>query len=385
MRRIERLTATVQVIFRTFAGNIPRQMFKRRAVAVAALGLCLTAHAESDTWASSSEPARNGSTVTIALSGDILMGTTYPTVRLPADDGRQLFSDATPILRAADIAVGNLEGTLCDEGETKKKLSGSSYAFRTPRSYAGVLSAAGYDFVSMANNHAHDFGSEGIVSTEQALDSVGIGYAGIGGRAETSIITRGGLRFGLCAFGHNSYTLLTWDTLTVAHILRTLRPKVDIVIVSFHGGAEGAAYSHLPDSMEIFLKERRGYLREFAHFCIRHGADVVYGHGPHVPRCIELYKDRFIAYSLGNFCTPYGISIKGVSGLAPLITVRTTIHGRFIDARIHSFKQTYGLGPRRDSANRAARQIRTLTESDITDGILEILDDGYVRRKKRTP
>lgn len=353
-------------------------------IAAAALGLCLATHAHDGCQPSSAEQAPDDRAITIAITGDILMGTTYPTVRLPAEGGRRLFSAAAPILKAADIAVGNLEGTLCDAGETKKKLSGTSYAFRTPRSYAGVLSAAGYDFVSMANNHAHDFGSEGIISTEQALDSVNIGYAGISGRAETYVVTRNGVRFGLCAFGHNGYTLQTWDTVTVARILDTLRPKVDVIIVSFHGGAEGAAYSHLPHGMEVFLKEKRGSLRQFARLCIRHGADVVYGHGPHVPRCVELYRDRFIAYSLGNFCTPYGISLKGVSGLAPLITVRTTAQGRFVDARIHSFTQSYGVGPRLDREHRAARQIRSLTASDITDGKLEILDDGYVRRKKRT-
>lgn len=298
---------------------------------------CKPTDAKRDVSASVVYDEPHEDTVTIALTGDILMGLTYPTERLPQDSGRQLFVDAAPILTTADIAVGNLEGTLFNAGETEKEQSGSSYAFRTPQAYAGPLVDAGYDFVSMANNHAFDFGIEGVIATEHSLDSVGIRYAGLRGRTEMVVITRGGVRYGLCAFGHNGYTLQTQDTAVVAEIIERLHRQADIVIVSFHGGAEGYAYSHLPDSMEIFLKEKRGHLREFAHCCIRHGADIVYGHGPHVMRCVELYQDRFIAYSLGNFCTPFGISIKGLSGLAPLITVRTADDGRFIDAQIHSF------------------------------------------------
>ena len=359
------------------------KLFSLLFSAAVALAVCCTVDVGNNIAVPVVHEEESGDTVTIALTGDILLGMTYPTERLPVDDGRRLFGDAASILATADIAVGNLEGTLCDGGETEREPSDVSYAFRTPKSYAGVLADAGYDFVSMANNHARDFGPEGIYATEHALDSVGICYAGILGRTETAVVKRGDVSYGLCAFGHNSYTLKMWDTATVARIIDTLRLKTDVVVVSFHGGAEGVAYSHLPDSMETFLNERRGHLRQFVHFCIDHGADIVYGHGPHVARCIELYKDRFIAYSLGNFCTPYGINIKGVSGLAPLITVRTAADGRFIDARIHSFRQVYGTGPRPDSEARVARQIRDLTETDLPDGALEILDDGYVRRKER--
>lgn len=320
-------------------------------------------------------------TITVALTGDILMGTTFPTERLPRNNGRDLFKDAAPFLTASDLSVGNLEGTLCDGGSTKKKVSNVSYAFRTPTSYVGLLVDAGYDFVSMANNHARDFGLEGIISTERALEDAGICFAGISDRSEKTLLERNGVKFGLCAFGHNSYTPKTWDTTTVAQILDTLRKQADILIVSFHGGAEGAAHRHLPNGPETFLQEQRGDLRKFAHFCIDHGTDIVFGHGPHVPRCIELYQDRFIAYSLGNFCTPYGINISGVSGLAPLIAVRLTTEGNFLDARIHSFRQVYGEGPRADSQVGAAREIRALTAADIPDSKLEILDDGLVRRK----
>jgi hypothetical protein len=88
----------------------------------------------------------------------------------------------------------------------------------------------------------------------------------------------------------------------------------DIVIVSFHGGAEGNGAEVLPFAREIFAGEDRGNVVEFARAMVDAGADLVIGHGPHVVRPLELYHDRLIAYSLGNFATYYGISVEGIRG-----------------------------------------------------------------------
>ncbi|MGN1375114.1 MAG: CapA family protein [Prevotella sp.] len=316
--------------------------------------------------------------VTIAMVGDIMMGTTYPETLLPPDEGRMLFRDVKTILQNADLAAGNLEGTLSDTGRTTKKKSAHSYAFRTPIRYAERLKEVGFDFLGMANNHIFDFGLSGVISTEEALRRLDIAYAGIKGRSSCSIVERNGVRYGLCAFGHNGYTLQHNDLPTVKNILDKLRSCTDIVVVSFHGGGEGKSFSHLPYGKETFLNEDRGSLRKFAHFCIDNGADVVFGHGPHVVRCVELYNNRFIAYSLGNFCTPYGISIAGVSGFAPVIEAKLKNDGSFVSGKIHSFIQKRGLGPRRDSTNSVVKQIRTLTATDIPEGRLLINSDGEI-------
>ena len=322
-------------------------------------------------------------TLTVAMVGDIMMGTTYPDTLLPQKEGALLFKDAKPILSKADIAVGNLEGALCDGGKSTKDTVRNAYAFRTPTSYAHHLKDAGFDFLSMANNHANDFGQEGIAATEHCLMKQGIKYAGLKGRTETAIIERKGLKIGLCAFGHNPYTLkhTEHDLNTVSRILSELRKQTDIIIVSFHGGAEGQKYKHLPDSMETFYKEKRGHLRRLAHFCIDHGADIVYGHGPHVVRATEVYKGRFIAYSLGNFCTPYGMSLKGISGQAPIITINTDRQGRFLSGTIHSLYQWPGVGPRTDRKHGAARQIKMLSEADVPKSEARIDANGHIRLK----
>ena len=320
-------------------------------------------------------------TLNIAMTGDIMMGTTYPSIMLPANDGRDLFRDAKDILTGADLTVGNLEGAICDGGRSTKGTGPNSYAFRTPTSYGHLLKEAGFDFLSMANNHANDFGLEGIESTERVLEEQGILFSGIDGRIESAVIERKGLKIGLCAFGHNSYTLKHTDLNTVGRIVDDLVERCDLVIVSFHGGAEGRTKSHLPQGSETFLGENRGSLRQLAHFCIDHGADVVYGHGPHVVRAIEVYKDRFIAYSLGNFCTPYNVSLTGISGYAPVVEININADGSFIDGKIHSFLQTRGIGPRKDAAGSVAREIRQLSNADIPQSQATIDAQGNIRLK----
>ena len=320
-------------------------------------------------------------TLNIAMTGDIMMGTTYPSIMLPANDGRDLFRDAKDILTGADLTVGNLEGAICDGGRSTKGTGPNSYAFRTPTSYGHLLKEAGFDFLSMANNHANDFGLEGIESTERVLEEQGILFSGIDGRIESAVIERKGLKIGLCAFGHNSYTLKHTDLTTVGRIVDDLVSRCDLVIVSFHGGAEGRTKSHLPQGSETFLGENRGSLRQLAHFCIDHGADVVYGHGPHVVRAMEVYKDRFIAYSLGNFCTPYNVSLTGISGYAPVVEININADGSFIDGKIHSFLQTRGIGPRKDDAGSVAREIRNLSNADIPQSQATIDAQGNIRLK----
>jgi poly-gamma-glutamate capsule biosynthesis protein CapA/YwtB (metallophosphatase superfamily) len=320
-------------------------------------------------------------TLNIAMTGDVMMGTTFPSIMLPANEGRDLFRDAKDVLVSADLTLGNLEGAICDGGRSTKGTGPNSYAFRTPTSYGHLLKEAGYDFMSMANNHANDFGLEGIESTERVLQQQDILYSGIAGRVESTIIERKGLTIGLCAFGHNSYTLKHTDLNTVGRIVDELVSCCDLVIVSFHGGAEGRTKNHLPYGSETFLGENRGSLRQLAHFCIDHGADIVYGHGPHVVRAMEVYKGRFIAYSLGNFCTPYNVSLTGISGYAPVVEINIRPDGSFIDGKIHSFLQTRGVGPRHDPAESVAREIRSLSLTDIPESQATIDVHGNIQLK----
>ena len=325
--------------------------------------------------------AQKDTLYTVAMCGDIMLGTTYPVVQLPANEGKNLFDACRHIFKSADLSLGNLEGVFLEGGKSRKGTGRYAYSFRMPTAWGPRLKEAGFHYMNLANNHTKDFYDEGIYSTEKVLDRIGIKYSGVEGRADSAVIERSGVKWGICSFGHNAYTLKTWDTTTVKRIITNLRDsaKADLIIVFFHGGAEGVAKRHLPQGMETFLGENRGDLRKFARFCIDLGADIVAGSGPHVVRGCELYKNRMVIYSMGNFCTPYGINVAGKTGYAPVFEVKIKKDGTFVKGKIHSFIQQKGIGPVKDEANIVAAEIATLTREDMkNNGALKIDKEGNI-------
>jgi poly-gamma-glutamate capsule biosynthesis protein CapA/YwtB (metallophosphatase superfamily) len=171
------------------------------------------------------------------------------------------------------------------------------------------------------------------------------------------------------------------DLVHAQEIVTRLAAKNDIVIVSFHGGAEGDGASKLPFARENYAGEDRGDVVEFAHTVIDAGADLVMGHGPHVMRPMELYRDRLIAYSLGNFATYYGISVNGIRGISGVLATRLADDGRFMEARFTPTVQIRPGGPQPDPLRRALIQLRELTTEAFPEGELVIADDGAITRK----
>ncbi|MCM1483188.1 MAG: CapA family protein [Muribaculaceae bacterium] len=321
---------------------------------------------------------------TFAFAGDIMMGTTYPDTShgayMPPNDGNDLFCDAADIFRNADVAAANQEGTLLDTGGKAKDCfdPNTCFTFRTPTNYVRHLVDCGMDFMSIANNHINDFGPIGTASTQLTLKTAGIAYAGLREQCPTAIIVRNGKRIGFAAFGHSRGTSNLNNLDFVRSTVSELAKEADIVVVSFHGGAEGAKHTRVPRTVESAFGEQRGNVMEFAHAAIDAGADIVYGHGPHVNRAMELYKDRLIMYSLGNFCTPYRMNISGLSGYAPIVEVNVDPEGRFISGQIHPFIQQKGIGPRRDTSGVVIKNLRALTALDFPDTPLDIADNGAI-------
>ena len=382
-----------------------------------------------------------------------MLGTDYPDNVLPDDDGVSFLGSVAPVLSAADISFGNLEGVLMDGGEAVKRCKpsakakagaagkapepppvistvpveeadgdepepsatppgatpgasasaasnspappppastdtsinpaptgGACFVFRSPTRYATYLRDAGLDVMSLANNHAQDFGDAGRSSSMQALDNVGIHHSGRDG--DVAEWTTRGRRFALVAFAPNVGSHQLNDLVRAQEIVAGLAAKHDIVIVSFHGGAEGDGASKLPFAREIYAGEDRGDVVEFAHTVIDAGADLVVGSGPHVMRALELYRDRLIAYSLGNFATYYGISVNGIRGTSGILTARVADDGRFIDGRFTSTVQIRPGGPQPDPEKRALIQLRDLTLEAFPAGSLLLSDDGAIARKQ---
>ena len=292
----------------------------------------------------------------VAAVGDIMMGTSYPdSTTLPPDSGRNSFRAAATELKTADIAFGNLEGALLDTGAPahfKLHQRSKSYLFRMPTHYASVLKNAGFNVLSLANNHINDFDAFGRKSTTKTLDSIGIHYAGLHVKPST-VFELNGVKYGFCSFAPNANTVSIHDLKGAARIISELKQRCDIVIVSFHGGGEGVNFEHVPFGVETFIGEKRGDVRVFAHNAIDAGADLILGNGPHVNRALEMYKNRLIAYSLGNFCTYKSVSVLGVCGMAPLLKVYVNKKGEFLSGRIVSFRQAHDKGLVRDTLNQA--------------------------------
>lgn len=318
--------------------------------------------------------------------GDILMGSSYPdSVRnayLPAENGANLFKNCKEIIRNVDVACGNQEGTLIDKGG-KPKLCGNSkscFTFRTPTSYVKNLVDAGFDFMNIANNHINDFGPMGKISTQLTLKNAGIAYAGLAEDCPTAIIVRNGKKIGFAAFGHSRGTANLNDLELVASTIARLKEETDLVVVTFHGGEEGPSHNRVPFKTEHAFGEPRGDVHKFAHAAIDAGADVVYGHGPHVTRAMELYNNKLIMYSLGNFCTPFRMNVNGISGHAPLVTVNLNPDGTFHSGQIHPFIQVKGAGPRPDTSGTVINNIRRLSKLDFPSSPLIISESGALSR-----
>jgi len=303
-------------------------------------------------------------TVTIAAVGDIMMGTDYPATKLPPQNGALLFVDAAPILRAVDIAFGNLEGPITTARACTKNTSNPrTFAFRCPPKLASNLATAGFDVMSLANNHARDFGYAGMTETKKILDSLGIQYSSKQGEVAEFVIDS--LKIGLIALSTGSSPRSILNIEMCRKEVEELAPRFDILIVSFHGGSEGTKALHTTYKFENLYGEPRGNVIEFAHTMIDAGADLVIGHGPHVPRGMEVYKDRLIAYSLGNFCTYRCMQLTGELGYAPLLVVEVDSIGNFLRGEVHSFCQFPPGGPTKDTTEAVFNLMRSLSIADF--------------------
>lgn len=329
-----------------------------------------------------SEKTIKDSLISIIAVGDLMLGSNYPSsVSLPPDDGKYLFDSIRNIMPAAEIVFGNLEGTFLNSGGKPKQCNTPDHCvcFRMPEHYCQYLKDAGFNLVSLANNHSNDMGEEGRLSTIKTLESYDIKYAGYSDYPFT-VFEKNGIIYGFSAFAPNIETQFINDIPNAEKTISELKKKCDIVIVSFHGGAEGYSAQRVTRKREIFLGEDRGNVYEFAHKMIDAGADVILGQGPHVPRALELYKNKLIAYSLGNFCTYGKFGLSGPQGIAPVLNIFVNRKGDFVKGNIISFKQIKGGIPVPDPDQNAAKLINELTRKDFPETLLMINADGVIEK-----
>lgn len=304
-------------------------------------------------------PVTGARPVTVAAVGDTVMGS--PPYGLPPDGGRSFFAQVSPLLKG-DIVMGNLEGTLATGGTSKCGGGGPHcFAFRTPPSYARWLNQAGFTVMNLANNHAYDFGAEGQHETVAALSRVGIRNTG---RPDTMAVQRaGGQTVAILGFAPYKWADSLLDIPRARHRVRQARRSAQIVIVTFHGGAEGSDRTRVPNGPETFMGEPRGDLRRFAHAVVDAGAALVIGHSPHVLRGMEVYHGHLIAYSLGNFAGYKVFSLGGPLSTGAVLQVTVNPDGSLRTGRIRP-TQLVGSGTPAPGGS-AISMVRTLSRQDF--------------------
>lgn len=319
-------------------------------------------------------PPRPQGALRVVWAGDIVLGSDAGTA---GDDGRALFAHVTDQIMSADLAVGNLEGTLTQRGYSKCGGSSSRacFAFRAPPSTARSLREAGFDILNTANNHANDYGPDGQFDTRAALHAHRLAATGRPG--EITFVRTRGRRVAFVGFSAYPWSADMRDLASVAALIGRARASADTVIVLMHAGAEGTGATHVPAGREVAFGEDRGDTRAFAHAAIDAGAALVLGSGPHVLRGIERYRGRLVAYSLGNFADSGVLPASGVMGLTGLLQVDLAPDGHPLEARFTSLTlQSPGV-PVDDRDHQAAALVTQLGAADFGNAGVAI--DRYGR------
>jgi poly-gamma-glutamate synthesis protein (capsule biosynthesis protein) len=259
--------------------------------------------------------------ITLFFVGDVMLdrGVKRAIKKYGEGDFKFPFLKIIPFLKEADILVGNLEGPVSDKG----KKVGSIYSFRMdPKAIEG-LKFAGFDILSLANNHIFDYGREALEDTFLRLRDAGIDYLG-GGFNEIEACSPKikeirGTKIAFLAFTNlgSPFWQAKSDTSGICWLnkenlergIKEAKNKADFVIVLFHFGNE---YEKKPNIEQ----------KDFAHFAIDSGADLIVGHHPHVIQEIEEYKGKYIAYSLGNFIFDQSFSKETMEGILLKVIIK---------------------------------------------------------------
>ncbi|MEA5570172.1 CapA family protein [Calothrix sp. UHCC 0171] len=325
---------------------------------------------------------QTNSFITIKAVGDIVLGTNYPDYRLPGNP-RELFP--TPVrnlLQGADILFGNYESTLTKHPHSSKDVSkGMVFAFRSPPEYAKLLSQVGFNIMSVANNHAMDFGSVGFEDTIKNINSVGVKAIGEKNKIVYSQVNNIPVAWiGFCFY---NYCNQVQDIQKATALVKQAKKNAQIVILSMHIGGEGKDALHVRDRTEFFYGENRGNSLRFSRAMIDAGADLILGHGPHVPRAMEVYKGKLIAYSLGNFLGYKTFSTIGEKGNSLILEAKLNQDGDFVSGKITSLRLNKQGIPQVDKSHQTSKLVNFLTKNNFPNGKLTITPQGEVIVKKK--
>jgi poly-gamma-glutamate capsule biosynthesis protein CapA/YwtB (metallophosphatase superfamily) len=223
---------------------------------------------------------------TLIATGDVIPARyTDVTIRNRGDDFSYPVAATKDITSAADLTVINLEAPLIETCPYHD----SGLVFCGRPGIVAAFQAAGVDVVTLENNHIANQGPEGLTETVQHLEAGGMRWAD---RDTPAVLDVRGLTFGFLAYNGVEYTLPREEMIAQ---IKALRPKVDVLAVAIHWGAE---YVSIPQAVPPVADDNPV---EIAHLAIDAGADLIIGNHPHWVQAVEIYKGKFIAYAHGNF------------------------------------------------------------------------------------
>ncbi|HEY9701257.1 MAG TPA: CapA family protein [Allocoleopsis sp.] len=318
-------------------------------------------------------------TITIKAVGDMVPGTKYSKIR-EIKQKMLMFDNVKEHLGGADILFGNFESTLTNHPYSAKDDSQPNiFAFRTAPSYGNLIKSKGFDVLSIANNHSFDYGEKGFTDTMENIKKSGLEY--VGEKNQILYVEKKGMKIAFIGFStykeHNSLN----DLESGIKLVKEAKQKANVVVISFHGGAEGTNAMNVRNKTEIFYGENRGNLVLFARTMIDNGADLVLGHGPHVVRAMELYKGKLIAYSLGNFLGDGALSTSSFTANSMILEVKLNGEGNFVNGNIIPVKINNLGVPTYDGNLSSIRQVQNLTKSDFPQTSIMIDKKGGISNK----
>jgi poly-gamma-glutamate capsule biosynthesis protein CapA/YwtB (metallophosphatase superfamily)/outer membrane protein assembly factor BamB len=255
------------------------------------------------------ETARDSTEAILVFLGDVVPGRSMEA-QLARYGPAYAWQGLDPLLAEADLAVANLECVLTTQG----KPLGKPYVIRAHPRWGETLTEAGFDLVTLANNHALDYGPPGLEETLSTVQTLHIGVVGAGSSREAAhspaLFALKGIRVAVLGYAAARWNgsadvpatdRLAWaEPAAVQADVRAVRDQADLVVVLLHAGTE---YAAKPSSGQVAV----------AHAAIDAGADLVVGHHPHVTQSVERYGDGLIVYSLGDalFDIPRQAAMQG--------------------------------------------------------------------------
>ncbi|MEN2998824.1 MAG: CapA family protein [Brevinematia bacterium] len=305
--------------------------------------------------------------IVIKAVGDTMLGSLTPKTIIPPRAGEEFVETIGPYLKGADIVMCNLEGVFIKEGFKPAKCGGKRwycFEFGMPVYLTNAFKKMGFNVVSFNNNHVMDYGRMGYEFTIRVLKELGMKCADM---ENYDVIEVKGRKVCIVAFGFSGGKYSVIDVEKAKEIVRELKEKYDVVIVSFHGGAEGPSALNTKNKTEYFLGRNRGNVIAFARGVVSAGADLVIGHSPHVLRAVEVYKGKLIAYSLGNFLTYGNFNIKGYGGIGGILEVHLGKGNTLVKVNFIPTVQLPPGIPVYDKEKRAIKLINRLGKEDFPD------------------